>query len=443
MGETLNFENIDEYIEYLKGLPTIVVLQQDIHYSIAKMKGWDTAPLEKFMEASAIDAEYARAKQLKDEAVKIIEGLKDKTDPEEIKEGIKRIGELPLLISPIELKPCVWEDYMGDINKYNPEKEFCPKLFNYEETKLTFPPQTLSIIGARTKRGKTIMLVNLVLEAIESEKKCVFISLEMTKRQLLNRLILLRTYSDAVKGNNDTKLESLKKIETEPSTKLYKFFKNKTKEEKDILNLMFKEAADFIKGKMDNGEFELIEAFLSGQEPIIRKVREVEKGTLVLIDYIQRMPEKEGQDYDGGYMRIAKINKELINATFKSEAITICAAQFNRMGGTDDDGSDLFDDTSFKESGSIEQDAHNAIGIGYEGNKKDRFCEILKAREGAGTGKQFSLEFNGAYSYMRNKGYRNKKGKECNDNKDSGGKGKQGKKLPKPLNDYDMAETFK
>jgi hypothetical protein len=147
------------------------------------------------------------------------------------------------------------------------------------------------------------------------------------------------------------------------------------------------------------------------------------------------MPEEEGQDYDGGFMRLTKINEKIINATVKSEAITICAAQFNRTGGTDGGGADEFDDTSFKESGSIEQDAHNAIGIGFEGKKEYRFCEILKARDSDGTGRQFSLEFNGAYSYMRNEGKRDRKGKDMPKPEN-----KKGKKKEKEMDKKDSSK---
>lgn len=401
-----------------------------IHFAFVKEKGWSVETLKKYLEAAKGDCKIAqeenkkiKAEDVKKEINKICEEIKSENDLNKIKEQTEQINEKISVSSSVELKSCSWEDYMDDINKYDPDQEFYPKLFtvinketNEIDFQLPFPPQTLSVVGARTKRGKTIMLVNLALDAIESGRKCIFISLEMTRRQLLNKLILLRTYSQAVKDKNDTRLNILKKQPT-PSSSLYKFFKNKSKEntgneyktsQNDTLNLMFEEAKTFIQEKMEKGKFELIEAFLAEHDQIIRKVSQADKGTLVTIDYIQRMPEEDGCDYDGGYMRITKINKALINATFKSEAITICAAQFNRMSGTDNGGSDTFDDTSFKESGSIEQDAHNAIGIGREKNKEGRFYEILKARESNGTGKQFSLEFNGAYSYMENKGKREK-----------------------------------
>jgi replicative DNA helicase len=464
MSELSKFENVTEYIEHLKSLTTSAVLEHEIiHYEFVIKNGWDINPLKKYLEAAKIDVKEAEklnqeeekkeiAKQLEEKATKTLEEVKSTTDPDKKIELLKTIGDRALVISKSnELKPYTWQDYMDDINKYDPTKEFYPKLFTVLEDdnetisfRLPFPPQTFSVVGARTKRGKTIMLVNLALDALESGRKCIFISLEMTKRQLLNKLVLLRVYSQAVKEMNSAGLENLRKLENPSATlqKFLKFLKNKTDKENesniykvaqsDNINRMFLGAVEFMQDKMDRGELELIDATLSKQVPIIYKVSQVNKGAIVLIDYIQRIPEEEGHDYDGGYMRVTKINKELINATLKSEAITICAAQFNRMGGTDSGGADIFDDTSFKESGSIEQDAHNAIGIGYEGNKEDRFFEILKARESSGTGYQFSLEFNGAYSYMSNEGNRDRAGKdkpkeEKTENINDSGKKKQWK----------------
>lgn len=425
MEEILKFKNVEEYIEHLKGLSTAAVLQhEDIHFAFVKKMGWNIEILKKYLEAAKggekiaqEENEKIRVKEAKEKAAKIFEEIQGEKDLKKIEEKLENIKEIFSVASSIELKSCSWEDYMDDINKYDPEQEFCPKLFKTnEEFNLPFPLQTMSAIGARTKRGKTIMLVNLALDALENGRKCIFISLEMTRRQLLNKLILLRTYSQAVDEGNEKRLKNLNKL-TKPFSSLYKFLKNKSEESSEnkykeaqdsSVNSMFGEAKAFIQEKMENGEFELVEAFWAEQDQIIHKVSHAGKGTLVLIDYAQRMPEKEGEAYDGGHLRLKKINRELFNATVKSKAITICAAQFNRTSGTDKNGNDIFDDTSFKESGSIEEDAHNAIGIGQEKNKQDRFCEILKARDSGGTGMQFSLEFNGAYSYMKNIGKREK-----------------------------------
>jgi hypothetical protein len=461
MEETQEFKDVNEYIERLKGLSTWGVIEhEDIHLAFVKTNGWDVEPLKEYLKAAKEDHKTAeeekekiRVKDAKEKADKIYEEIKIEKDPTKIKEKLESIQELFLSASSAELKSCSWEDYINDINKYDTEKEFRPKLFTVKdadkiEFSLPFPLQTLSAVGARTGRGKTIMLVNLALDAIENGRKCIFISLEMTRRQLLNKLILLRTYSQVVASNNETNLNTLKTLPN-PHSSLYKFLNNKTEEntgnkyngaQNDAINFMFEEAKTFIQEKMEKGEFELVEAFWAEQDQIICKVSQADKGTLVLIDYAQRMPEKVGETYDGGHLRMKKINKALFNATVKSEVITICAAQFNRLSGQDD-GADKFDDTSFKESGSIEEDAHNAIGIGLEKDKKSkksRFCEILKARDSGGTGMQFSLEFNGAYSYMENIGKRGNSNDDPEEEKNHNGKdrAKQKKKIS-TMNNWD------
>ena len=160
------------------------------------------------------------------------------------------------------------------------------------------------------------------------------------------------------------------------------------------------EAIKFIKGKIGNGDLKLFEAWHLKQKEIIEIISKASKGTLVLIDYIQRMPDDEVDHYDG-FMRIKKISDALVNATIKSGAITICGAQFNRASVSGKNEGDAFDDTSFRESGDIEQDAHNAIGIGWEKDKKSRFYEVLKARESAGVRDNYYIDFNGAYSFMK------------------------------------------
>jgi hypothetical protein len=111
---------------------------------------------------------------------------------------------------------------------------------------------------------------------------------------------------------------------------------------------------------------------------------------------------------------------------------------------------DVFSDESFRECGDLEQDAHNAIGIGRVRTESDnqrnaqvdtynedsevemkgsRFYQVLKTREGGEQGKQYYIKFNGEYSYMeqgepkydnpsdRQKDYsrKNKKGKKSNE----------------------------
>jgi hypothetical protein len=114
------------------------------------------------------------------------------------------------------------------------------------------------------------------------------------------------------------------------------------------------------------------------------------------------MPTKPGADSDN-YRRVQVISYDIVNAAAETNSIVIAGAQFNREGGTDGTG-DAFNDQSFREAGDIEQDAHNAIGIGYKTDKQSRFYEILKTREDNREGKIYDIEFCGKYSYMNQGG---------------------------------------
>jgi replicative DNA helicase len=48
----------------------------------------------------------------------------------------------------------------------------------------------VSYIGGRAKAGKTTVLINLLREALFNKRRVLFITLEMSRRQLLIKLIL-------------------------------------------------------------------------------------------------------------------------------------------------------------------------------------------------------------------------------------------------------------
>ena len=110
------------------------------------------------------------------------------------------------------------------------------------------------------------------------------------------------------------------------------------------------------------------------------------------------MPPKPNNESDS-FRRVQAISYDVVNTAAASNTVIIAGAQFNRLGGTDGLG-DQFDDQSFREAGDIEQDAHNAIGIGWKTDKQGRFYEVLKTREDKKQGTLFELDFAGEYSYM-------------------------------------------
>jgi len=286
-------------------------------------------------------------------------------------------------------------DYIRECTEYEPDRDFAPSLFD----KLAFPDGTVSYIGARTGRGKTTAMVNLAREAITHEKprKTIFISLEMSRKQILNKLILSTAY--AMSAGQDR--EALK-ARPRPQTDLYHLLKKGDTEGEGAL--VFVNFVNMAIGKIQaayNNNFFIYDGRGASFQDVINAIKgNADPGTLVLLDYIQRMPSVPNKENDT-YMRVKWISDEIIKTAIETNSLVISGAQFNRANGKEaTGGKDRFDDSSYRESGDIEQDAHNAIGIGWEADKKARFFEILKTREDAGAGLAFSIDFVGAYSYM-------------------------------------------
>jgi hypothetical protein len=300
-----------------------------------------------------------------------------------------------------------WAAYIQDCTIYQPEKDFRPAIF----AGLAFPDGTVSYIGARTGRGKTTAMVNIAREALTdvTPRKVVFITLEMSRKQILNKLILSTAYSLAAEGNDGEIFEKRDK----PTDDLYRIIKDiglagagssevwkYTKKALSIIESTYNNFLFLYDGRGANYN-EIISAIHTYGEP----------GAVILLDYIQRMPDAPDSATDT-YMRVKKISDGVVNAAVKTNSIIISGAQFKRATGKETIGkADTFDDSSYRESGDLEQDAHNALGIGWEADKKFRFLEILKTREDKGAGKKYNLYFNGAYSYMANRGERIKENK--------------------------------
>jgi len=99
---------------------------------------------------------------------------------------------------------------------------------------------------------------------------------------------------------------------------------------------------------------------------------------------------------DGG---IRDGSQALINAAMMAQCVVIAGAQLNResQSGKADD---TFTDADFRGCGDIEQDAHNAIGIGRDKEKTRTYYGLIKARESEISDEYRAIDFKGAYSYM-------------------------------------------
>ena len=289
-------------------------------------------------------------------------------------------------------------DYIDDCLKYDPSKDFCPGLFGG----LAFPNGTVSYIGARTSRGKTTAMVNLTREAlIKQKRKTIFITLEMSGKQIFNKIILSTAFSIGIETASESRQDFLS---MESHRDIYTVWKNGDLlgSGANIFRRYVEEANTVISQADTSGAFILYDGRGASEPEIINFIHaHAEPGVVILLDYIQKMPPKPGTDTDS-FRRVQAISYDVVNAAAKTNAVIIAGAQFNRIGGADNLG-DIFNDQSFREAGDIEQDAHNAIGIGWTTDKQGRFYEVLKTREDKKQGLLYELDFEGSYSYMTHK----------------------------------------
>jgi hypothetical protein len=337
---------------------------------------------------------------------------------DEIEATIQRIytNSAALVDKDAETDNGTWADFINDCKTYDPNKDFRPSLL----AGLSFPDGTLSYIGARTGRGKTTIMLNIAREALSKDpppRKVVFITLEESRKQLLRKLILSTAYS---MGTTDEK--ALLDTRAEPDRADGRSVKS------DFYTVMRGENG--LSGEGAGEAYRLITAAqehiagLYGKSLIVKEAQGVgtlerveaviaeyaEPGSIVLVDYVQRLPAPDGFRATDFMLGKAQSNGLFVTAK-KTGAVILSGAQFKRPTGTATDKYikldgveyDDFDETSFRESGDIEQDAHNALGIGKGKDPEDdkkRYIKVMKTREDVAGGTCYSMDFQGAYAYM-------------------------------------------
>jgi hypothetical protein len=304
-----------------------------------------------------------------------------------IEKNVTALGNIPTID-----RIGTWEGYITECITYEPEKDFRPKLFNG----LAFPPGTISYIGARAKVGKTTAMINLGREALFDNRKVFFITLEMSRKQLLTKLVLCTAYSMAAAEKISVDLDA---VET-PMKDFYNFLKNKTGQDENF-QVYIRKAIEIIRPKYKTNFF-----IYDGRGAAFNEIMNAIKtnatpGTLILVDYVQRLPSVDGDKSDS-YTRVKYISDGLFNTATRTESIIISGAQFNRDTSKKRamDGAEVVELTDFRESGDIEQDGHNLIGIGRLAGQGERYIKMLAARESMVEDNAYSLHFAGAYSYM-------------------------------------------
>jgi len=310
-----------------------------------------------------------------------------------------------------------WTEYADNCAAYDPSKDFKPSML----AGLRFPNGTLSYIGARPGGGKSTILLNIAREALDAGRKVFLVNMEMMNKAIITNFALSTMYASASDGQRK-ELGSTKN----PMAKYYSLFKREG-DTRETFDRLRNDAIEKIKSVLNtrlfvfNGAGGKLDAILMAIES------KVSEGDIVLVDYIQRLPPPQGSG-DQRYIQIKQASEKLLNMAIRKNVVIISGAQFGR--GIEKGKEATTED--FRESGDIEQDAHNALGI-EPIDKDNRYIHVLKQREGGADFERAGLDCNFNYLYIAGTG--KEYGKDKKDSPGQKGQGNTGNEK-KSVNDY-------
>lgn len=240
-------------------------------------------------------------------------------------------------------------------------------IFDLDDKLCGLHNQELTIIGARPGVGKTTLALQIAQKVASKDKNVLFISLEMSEIQLIQKII-------ANKGNINS----------------YKMRKG-TLEDKDFETIT-KVATNLSQMKFNiNTKIRNIQQI----ELKCRKLKNQGKLDLVIIDYIQLL--KSNEKFNIREQEVADISRRLKLLSLELDIPIIALCQLNRNASTGEPSlADL------RESGSLEQDADN-IWFLYQGNQQDtNLITINVAKQRAGETGSVRVKFNKSTSQFIN-----------------------------------------
>jgi len=358
-----NFMDDDEAFQGVEGSNYLMALMNvatgivDIrHYAKVLIKQWQKREAEILLKQSLEDLKSKDFDYITSNINNELSGI-------EFQESKKKTQHISDIITDIEL-----EDEQGMSNKFTPtgfkglDGIMNGGIYN----------QQLCIIGARPSVGKTSIAQDIILRASQQGKKCLFISLEVDKRNVLIKFL-----------SNQVSIEN------------YKIQKNiLNKEEKESL----KRAKEEIR-KMQIYVNDSSSLNIQQIERIIKNQIEKQPVDLLVIDYVQII---RGIDTRG--RSEATIIKEstthLKSMAKKYDMGVLALAQISRKGvdGCEPSVND------FKSSGGIEEDADVAIILHRERDeeKKDGYFssngKLIIAKNRHGRTGEINIEFDGKFS---------------------------------------------
>ena len=216
----------------------------------------------------------------------------------------------------------------------------------------------LTIVGARPGVGKTTFSLQIAERIAEKEKNVLYISLEMSEEQIIQKLLAKKARVNSRKIRNGS-LES---------------------QEIDKIGLACAKISDLsmhILTKINT---------IQQIEIVARRMKNKRKLDLLVIDYLQLV--KSIGNFKSREQEVADISRTLKLMSLELEIPIIALCQLNRNASKNEPT--LAD---IRESGSIEQDADNVIFL-YQENEENNIITVDLQKQRAGNIGRLKLKFN-------------------------------------------------
>ena len=240
-------------------------------------------------------------------------------------------------------------------------------------------PADLVLLGARPSMGKTAFALNIVQQAaVREHKVCSIFSLEMSKKQLANRLLCAESLVDSERVRSG-------QLENEDWEKLLGAL------------APLSEAPIYID---DTPGITLAEL-----RSRCRKLK-LEKGLdLIMIDYLQLMSGPRGTSGDNRQQEISDISRGLKALAREMQAPVLALSQLSRALEARSDRRPMLSD--LRESGAIEQDADVVMFLYrdeyYNKDSQDHgIAEVIIAKQRNGSTGTIKLAWLGQYTKFAN-----------------------------------------
>ena len=308
-------------LSYLVKITENIFTSTNIEYYISKLKN------------------YSIRRQIVKEAQKIISNMYEVSsdvEAEEIKkEAVQGISDIKISSKNCseenEMKNVIVESMIDIENKYNKRDDYRYHTGLFELDKVTdgLHEQELTLIAARPGVGKTALALKIAENISEKGICTYFVSLEMSKKQLGNRMISSKADID--------------------SHKLRSGWLNEE---------------DFNKIGKASGELSELKMIVDDKSSTIQEIelkacelKEKRNIGLIIIDYLQLLKSKN--KFGVREQEVAEISRKLklLSKDLNIPIIALCQLNRESLKRTRPTNADL------RESGSLEQDADNIIFI--------------------------------------------------------------------------------